>query len=286
MQLVLRLGYVLCTFLRTLDCYPLCASCESNANSKTKTYRGACTDQNWSNTTACPTELRNDGKNSPYRRYCRPSSIHILVNGNSCSFFLSILVLNNTWSILWQCPQTPGWWCGNGNFTSPCQTGISASFVSMTTGGSILGFPPVTPPPSAPTQDSSNTVTTILSAGSTLRATTVLPSSSANTSAHPPMPTQNQEHQTSLPTAIGVGIGVPLVIAIMGFLGFLFWKETVRQRTSKLRIPSQDIGLKNGNQVGAATMNSPWNELHDRQLPRELDGYGRSELHDRQIVEI
>ena len=42
------------------------------------------------------------------------------------------------------------------------------------------------------------------------------------------VPVQPQEHSASLPTAIGVGIGVPLGVATVGFLGFLFRKEAVR----------------------------------------------------------
>ena len=178
--------------------------------------------------------------------------------------------------------------------TTACKAGINASFVSYTE-GSILGFPPLTPSPSASFESSSNLVTTTFSAGPTSKAPTVTASSLADTSTGSPMPAQTQEQSTrlptgppvpaqtqaqstSLPTAIGVGIGVPLGIATVAFIGFLFWKEVVRQHKRDSRKPIQEIGMNNGGQFDAATIDGRWTELPDAQLPRELDGHGRTEL--------
>lgn len=102
----------------------------------------------------------------------------------------------------------------------------------------------------------------------------------------PSVPALTQEHSTNLPIAIGAGVGIPLGIAVIGFLGFLFWKEAVRQRKSKPQLLSPVIGSKNDGQVGAATLDPPWNELHDIQIPRELGGQERTELHSTEVVEI
>lgn len=204
----------------------------------------------------------------------------------------------DSWSNLWHCPPVnnggESWWCGNESVTTACQTGVNASFVSYTD-GSILGFPPLTPSPSAPSKSSSNLVATTSSAGPSSKAPTVTASSLAYTATGSPGPTQIQGQSirpptgspmsaqtkapsTSLPTAIGVGIGVPLSIATVGFLGFLFWKEAMRQRRTKPRTLSQKIGLNSGGQFAAATIHGQWTDLPDAQLSRELDGQGRTEL--------
>lgn len=207
-------------------------------------------------------------------------------------------------SNLWKCPPaelhngTGAWWCGNERDILACQLGISASFIIYTS-GSILGFPPVTLSSSALTKIPSNVAATTLSLAPNLKATTVSASSSANLpvpaqtqeqSTNLPTdsaaPAQTQQHSNSLPTAIGVGIGVPLGLATIGFLGFIFWREAVRQRKSKPRILGQRIGSKNGGQVGAAAIHGPWNDSHEVQLPRELDDRGRTELPNSEIKEM
>ena len=211
----------------------------------------------------------------------------------------------NTWSNIWKCPPVNGgieWWCGNETETTACQIGISASFISYTP-GSILGFPPLTSSPSAITKNVDDPVTTTFSAEPNSGAISVSTSSSSYTSASPSlcaqnpkqsislptdpsMPASTQKHSTSLPTAMGAGIGIPLGIAILGLLGFLFWKKAVRQRKSRPQILSQEIGSKKDSQIGAATLDPPWKEMHDIRFPRELNGQERSELHSSEIIEI
>ncbi len=55
-------GYVHCALLSAPDYYLHRASCGFNADLMMKTYRGACTVQDWSNTTACPVQWFNDGE--------------------------------------------------------------------------------------------------------------------------------------------------------------------------------------------------------------------------------
>ena len=43
------------------------------------------------------------------------------------------------------------------------------------------------------------------------------------------------------PIAIGIAIGVPLAFAATGFLGYLFWKESVRRKYSQRRRPLTEV---------------------------------------------
>ena len=62
-------GYVRYTLPSPLRCCSHCAFWGIYADLIIKTYRGACTVRDWSNTTACPTQFCNDGKGS----FCGPS---------------------------------------------------------------------------------------------------------------------------------------------------------------------------------------------------------------------
>ena len=189
-----------------------------------------------------------------------------------------LLVQNNTWSNVWLCPGLNNgpiqWWCGDESETTACRNGIDAYFLNYTK-GSILGFPPITSYSSAGTTVFSDIVTTTFSAGPTSNPTIVLASSPSKTSAAPSTPSQKQGHSASLPTAIGVGVAVPLGIAALGFLGFLFWKEVGRRQS---RMLSQESTLGTGNESTTAAIKGQWTELPDIQTPRELGGTGRREL--------
>ncbi|KAM0804983.1 hypothetical protein BDR22DRAFT_817482 [Usnea florida] len=164
-------------------------------------------------------------------------------------------------------------------------------------GGSFLGFPPVTSSPSAPTAVPSNLAATTSSAGPLSKAISVLASSPADVStdsavstsvpSSPPAnkPTalavsaQTKERSATLPTALGVGIGVPLGIAAVGLLGFLFWKEIARQRKSEpLPRSSQEMVLNNGAHFGTTNIRGSSNELHGTQPANEMDGGAKFEL--------
>lgn len=188
--------------------------------------------------------------------------------------------------------------------TPICQSGNQGFFHDYTS-GSILGFPPITASPSVATQSSCELATTTFyipasaaTQSSCELATTTLyppassptkmstaPSLSAQTqrlSTHlptgPPAPAQSQEHPTILSTAIGLGLGIPLGIAAIGFLGFLYWKATERQRKSKSQLLSQEHAQGNGDQSASVVIDRPRIELPDAQLPRELDDTGMREL--------
>ena len=183
---------------------------------------------------------------------------------------------------LWPCRpvnyEPSQWWCGDVSVTPICQSGNQAHFRDYTS-GSILGFPPITSSPSAATQSSCDWATTTfyIPASSPAKMSTA-PSLSAQTQRRstnlptdPPAPAQSQEPAASLPTAIGFGVGIPLGIAAIGFLGFLFWKAAGQERKSKSRILSQNYALGHGDQSASALIDRPWAELPGAQLPIELE---------------
>ena len=73
-------------------------------------------------------------------------------------------------------------------------------------------------------------------------------------------------------------MGVPLGLAVIGLFGFLFRRETMRQRKLKPRIPSQRPVPENEDRSATTFMDGRWPELPDAPLPRELDGLGKVEL--------
>ena len=191
------------------------------------------------------------------------------------------------------------WWCGVNEMEEACQSVTDAHF-NFYTGGSILGFPPLTSSTSAAITISIDLATSTFSAGPSsktasypVKTVIVSPSSSFSVkrSTNPSLSAQTQkhstslstdssttpytqEHSTSLPIAIGVGIGVPLVITAIGFLGFLYWKEAGRHRIREGRWLSREPN----NQSVTVAIDRSWNELPDASLPQELDGIGRAEL--------
>ena len=211
--------------------------------------------------------------------YKFPSDIY------SYLLFFLFLVQKDTWSNVWLCPGVNNgpiqWWCGNETETTACRDGKDAYFLNYTK-GSILGFPPVTSSSSAGTKLLTDIMTTTFFAKPTSESTSALVSSLPKTSTAPSSPTQTHGQSASLPTAIGAGVGVPLGIASLGFLGFLFWKQVGRQRTSRSQALSQALSqapaLGTGDQSATAAVRGQWTELPDIQLPRELGGTGRKEL--------
>lgn len=282
----------------------LCIGLRFTSLTGSKTYRGACTVRDWSNTTACPVQWCNDSKGSFLGHF--ESLMDLLWMMTAAYSLLLLLVVTSSWANLWKCPpqiDPTQWWCGVNEQEVACQSVTDGHF-NLYTPGSILGFPPLTSSTSAATATvtdlatpafcagpSSKTVT--VPASSPAKRATVSPSSSSpvKTSTNPPLSAQTQEYSTSLPTdsstishtqehsaslpiAIGVGIGVPLVITAIGFLGFLCWKEAGRQRIRESRWVSRE----SNNQSVTVPVARSWNELPDASLPRELDGIGRAEL--------
>lgn len=170
--------------------------------------------------------------------------------------------------------------------TVPCQTGPDSSFVSYT-GGSAQGIAPITSILSSAIDTSTKPIS--LSSSSTavtsidtatpkqdqhesinlLTAKDTVPTSHAPTTAE--TSAQGQPQSNKLPTAIGVGIGVPLGIATIGFLGFLFTRETKLKDKRKSINSSYESALKVN--VNASPM-----ELRDTHRPYELEDSGRNEM--------
>ena len=101
---------------------------------------------------------------------------------------------------------------------------------------------------------------------------------STPTSTESPTLRSTQNHSTSLSTAIEVGIGVPLGLAVIGLFGFLFWRETMRQRKFEPRIRSQRPVPEEKDRSTTMFMDGRLPKLPNAQLPREMDGPGRFEL--------
>ena len=204
------------------------------------------------------------------------------------------------------------WWCGLDENENACRSGNGGHFFSYPT-GSILGFPPVESSPSLATITSNFLLTTTFFAGLSSKATTVPASSPAKASTDDTLSAQTQGYSTSLPmdvstpsenqkslaspsstagvtttkgggsstklsTAIGVAVGIPLGIFVIGFLAFLVWKERMRQHRNDNRMFNQGIVSNKKDQPVGAAIKSPWIELADTQTPRELGDTGRREL--------
>ena len=113
------------------------------------------------------------------------------------------------------------WWCGDSGNAVPCQNvTVGVGRLVNYTGGVVLGFPAYTS--SAAGQTAGATSFPGPSDASSL-STIRLPTSSAAVASPSPQ-TSHEERLIAL--AIGVGIGVPLGVAALGFLSFLFWRET------------------------------------------------------------
>ena len=223
-------------------------------------------------------------------------------------------VIGNRGANIWPCQpensEPSQWWCGDVGVTPICHSGNQA-YIHDYTSGSILGFPPTTSSPSAATQSSCKLATTTFYVPAysptkmcsdpslpvqTQRRSTNLPTAlspakistasslpvqtqtwSTNLPTNPPAPAASQKHSASLSTAIGFGVGIPLGIAAIGFLSFLFWKVAGWQRKSKRGTLSQEHALGHGHQSTNAVINRMWTELPDAQLPIELDDTSRRE---------
>lgn len=237
--------------------------------------------KDWSNATSCPTE------------WCNKVNPGGLVNLWNCS------PLNTSTAAGWGNGQ---WWCGDGIETAGCQTGVNASIVSYTS-GAFLGTPPITRTLSSATNAPSSPLTTVFPAVSN----TLSSSSSANPISGAAVPTQiqhepigspnatgvastihastnaaasasaeTQRQSSSLPIALGVGISVPLTIATIGFLVFLFWREARLKDSRKSRMSS--CGNKMKPSVDEAIIYGSPTELPDNKLNPELGGNWRTEI--------
>lgn len=249
-------------------------------------YRGACTVQDWSNTTACPTQWCNDSKFSPETSF----AFEWITRTKS------LLVQTGGVSNIWHCPginNTPSfYWCGDEGKVVACQKGSNVSNTQSAfpiPSPTILGFPSVDSTSSAPvaapatvqhsttvehstTEQHSTTVATpvtlISAAPATLSSTMA-----ASTTASGPSEHSNQATQQT--TAIGAGIGVPLGVAAIGFLVLLCWREIRRENMKKQQRQqhprSGNDDAQGGFPLASKAFPRSGAELPDSQIPWELD---------------
>ena len=182
------------------------------------------------------------------------------------SLTVTLTVYANRSANLWMCPPinhgASAWWCGDSLQATPCQNISSGHFVSYT-GGSVLGFPPLTAFASAQTPGA--TIAHGISPATATETPTSQPSAAGLAA-----PSSNHNGNTAI--AIGVGVGVPLGVAAIGLLGFLFWRES-RRRPTRGRTPglnSQSVVY--GDSSPRFLHEGEWRgELQDSQAVRELD---------------
>ena len=192
-----------------------------------KPYRGGCTDSNWSNATC--SDWCNDGKQDASAVY--HAALH---RKNIDADNFSNSVHPNGAANIFRCPDSPWVYCDQ-SLPSPCQSGPAGLETYTYTRARFLGTPPI---------PSSEGVTTlnpsILTSSTSVMelSTSVTESTASSTLAHSPTCTNILHQSSESATAIGVGLGLPFGIAAVGFLVFLFWRDT---RKKGLRRPKQYI---------------------------------------------
>lgn len=138
------------------------------------------------------------------------------------------------------------YWVGDTELTTPCRSGRRASFTPWPTAdiGKVIRRPALSSSESVTTSSSDQTTfasSSALSAtsASTFTVSSELVASSVNASSvagtHQPGDSTASADRQSL--ALGAGLGVPLGMASLGFMAFLFWK--LRQQKQK-SIPYRD----------------------------------------------
>lgn len=108
---------------------------------------------------------------------------------------------------------------------------------------------------------------------------TLVSTMAASTTASTPSLHPNQATEQAL--AIGAGIGVPLVVAAIGFLVLLFWRQTIRRSMNKHQsLNSGNVDAKGrGGPFTNQAISNRVAELPNSQMPLELD-------HRKGIVEM
>lgn len=97
-----------------------------------------------------------------------------------------------------------------------------------------------------------------------IASTSTTPTTMIPTLAQSPRPSQNPPQAPTTAIAIGTGVGVPLSIASMAFLGFILWRRAKSRAKTKARISKTRIS-KPLNVRGSRR------ELGDTSIPWELD---------------
>lgn len=130
--------------------------------------------------------------------------------------------------------QTGPWWVGNTEVATPCESGRQVIFTDWPSANvvKIIQRPTSASSPASPTTSSTDQAE---SASSSTFSTTSAPSSTVSAtlvgSSIDDLPVDMTRQASdpsgsggSLSLALGAGLGIPLGIATIGFLAFLFWR--------------------------------------------------------------
>ena len=170
------------------------------------------------------------------------------------------------------------WWAGDEQETTPCKSGKSATFTIWPSanvgkvikpGGSSSSVLS-TAGSSSPLARSTHSVSTTNmdpSTGSSILETSVATRSGT---------TNTENNDNKLPTALGAGLGIPLGIAAVGFLVFLFWRVRRQQTTigqSRHRISRQQLEMRDHTDVRNR-------ELDGMEIRREMPASNSTLYHE------
>ncbi|KAI9873290.1 MAG: hypothetical protein M1830_000579 [Pleopsidium flavum] len=179
---------------------------------------------------------------------------------------------------LWNCPRSTAqglsWWCGHEEL-QPCQSS-NGHFVNYLS-GAIRVRASTTTTLSSPINSASE-----YGPASGVAATNVStpPDRASATSYHAANRSDNNSTASPVPsstgsshiaTAIGFGVGVPLGIAALGFLGFLFYRERWRGQASEQLQANNRKAVRNSQRESIQEV-SPIQRL----WPQELHAEGRT----------
>ena len=113
------------------------------------------------------------------------------------------------------------WWVGDSGSVTPCESGERASFTTWPSAkiGKVIQR---TKALSTSASTTAAATPSVVDVPSIALSTTKASATATN------QPRQSSDGSSRLPVALGAGIGIPLGVAAVGFLAFLFWK--VRQQ--------------------------------------------------------
>ena len=203
---------------------------------------------------------------------------------------------------MWNCGAADNrlegpWWVGDEKRVIPCQSGQGASFTAWpreTIGKVIQRTTSTSSSASASTSQTGQTSPASSSTPSTTSALSPTTQATPRTSSVdlPSVPATNQPGGSSgsgdrLSLALGIGLGVPLGIASIGFLAFLLWKARHQKRPS---MPPSDFAQadklngeyldQTAKDMGGDETAQEMGEKDPKELP-EIDSRQQHEIYTR-----